>query len=126
MCILKKLLEVAVTQYQCICVLLALVSSWFDYNSSVASYMPIDLWLAAEREVDKLISIVAKDSAYSIQENTEDYDELLECSPDTEADSIIHIRGSIISFVDCLDDEFTRVCKIEGSHIHRVQLPFFY
>lgn len=112
--ILEKLLEVAVTQYQRIRVLLALVSSRFDYNSSVASYMPIDLWLVAEHEVDKLISIVAKDSAHSIQENTEDYDELLERSPDTEADGIVRIRGSIISFVDRLDDEFTKSLQNRG------------
>ena len=114
--ILEKLLKVAVTQYQCIRVLLALVSSWFDYNSSVASYMPIDLWLVAEHEVDKLISIVAKDSAHSIQENTEDYDELLERSPDTEADGIVRIRGSIISFVDRLDDEFTKSLQNIDPH----------
>jgi translation initiation factor 3 subunit C len=78
--------------------------------------MPIDLWLAAEREVDKLISIIAKDSTYSIQENTEDYDELLERSPDTEADGIVRIRGSIISFVDRLDDEFTKSLQNIDPH----------
>lgn len=114
--ILEKLLEVAVTPYQRIRVLLALVSSRFDYNSSVASYMPIELWLAAEREVDKLISIIAKDSAYSIQENTEDYDELLERSPDTEPGGVVRIRGSIISFVDRLDDEFTKSLQNIDPH----------
>ncbi|KAF8444513.1 eukaryotic translation initiation factor 3 subunit 8 [Boletus edulis BED1] len=114
--ILEKLLEVAVTSYQRIRVLLALVSSRFDYNSSMTSYMPIDLWVAAEREVDKLISIVAKESAYSIQETTEDYDELLERSPDTEPDSIVRIRGSIISFVDRLDDEFTKSLQNIDPH----------
>ncbi|KAH0827788.1 eukaryotic translation initiation factor 3 subunit 8 N-terminus-domain-containing protein [Lanmaoa asiatica] len=114
--ILEKLLEVAVTPYQRIRVLLALVSSRFDYNSSVASYMPIDLWLAAEREVDKLISISAQDSSYSVQENTEDYDELLERSPDTEPDGVVRIRGSIISFVDRLDDEFTKSLQNIDPH----------
>ncbi|KAF9241170.1 eukaryotic translation initiation factor 3 subunit 8 N-terminus-domain-containing protein [Melanogaster broomeanus] len=114
--ILEKLLEVAATAYQRIRVLLALVSSRFDYNSSIASYMPTDLWLAAEREVDQLISIVARDSAYSVQENTEDYDELLERSPATEPDGIVRIRGSIISFVDRLDDEFTKSLQNIDPH----------
>lgn len=114
--ILEKLLEVAVTPYQRIRVLLALVSSRFDYNSSMTTYMPIDIWLAAEREVDKLISIVAKDSSYSVQENTEDYDELLERSPDTEPDGVVRIRGSIISFVDRLDDEFTKSLQNIDPH----------
>ncbi|KIJ18790.1 hypothetical protein PAXINDRAFT_71260 [Paxillus involutus ATCC 200175] len=114
--ILEKLLEVAATPYQCIRVLLALVSSRFDYNSSLTSYMPIDFWLAAEREVDQLISIVARDSAYSVQENTEDYDELLERSPATEPDGVVRIRGSIISFVDRLDDEFTKSLQNIDPH----------
>ncbi|KAG6333562.1 hypothetical protein ID866_5524 [Astraeus odoratus] len=114
--ILEKLLEVAVTSYQRIRVLLALVSSRFDYNSSVANYMPIELWLAAQLEVDQLISIVASDTSYVVEENTEDYDELLERSPTTEPDNIVRIRGSIISFVDRLDDEFTKSLQNIDPH----------
>ncbi|PSR81124.1 hypothetical protein PHLCEN_2v6459 [Hermanssonia centrifuga] len=114
--ILEKLLEVAVTSYQRIRVLLALISSRFDYNSSVATHMPIDLWLSALREVDQLVAIVAQDPQYSVQEITEDYDELLERSPETEADGIVRIRGSIISFVDRLDDEFTKSLQNIDPH----------
>ncbi|KAG7090852.1 hypothetical protein E1B28_009934 [Marasmius oreades] len=114
--ILEQLLKVAVTSYQRIRVLLALVSSRFDYNSSTANYMPIDLWLSAQREVDQLVAIVASDSSYSIQEITEDYDELVERSPGTEKDGIVRVRGSIISFIDRLDDEFTRSLQNIDPH----------
>ncbi|KII92289.1 hypothetical protein PLICRDRAFT_133788 [Plicaturopsis crispa FD-325 SS-3] len=115
--ILEKLLEVAVTSYQRIRVLLALVSSRFDYNSSVATHMPIDLWLSAQREVDQLISIVAADSSYSIQEVTEDYDESIERHPSDEKEKgVVRIRGSIISFVDRLDDEFTKSLQNIDPH----------
>ncbi|KAH7927117.1 hypothetical protein BV22DRAFT_1061497 [Leucogyrophana mollusca] len=114
--ILEKLLEVAVTPYQRIRILLALVSSRFDYNSSVATFMPVDLWLSAQREVDQLISIVATDSSYSVQEATEEYDELLERTPATEKDGVVRVRGSIISFVDRLDDEFTRSLQNIDPH----------
>ena len=43
--ILEKLKEVAVTPYQKIRVLLALISGRFDYNP-MALYMPIDQWTA--------------------------------------------------------------------------------
>jgi translation initiation factor 3 subunit C len=43
--ILEKLKEVAVTPYQRIRVLLALISGRFDYNP-IAPYMPIDQWTA--------------------------------------------------------------------------------
>ncbi|KAH7888776.1 eukaryotic translation initiation factor 3 subunit 8 N-terminus-domain-containing protein [Phlebopus sp. FC_14] len=114
--ILEKLFEVAVTSYQRIRILLALVSSRFDYNSSVTTHMPIDLWLAAQREVDQLISLVAADASYSVQEITEDYDELLERSPATELGGVVRIRGSIISFVDRLDDEFTKSLQNIDPH----------
>ncbi|KAG1725043.1 eukaryotic translation initiation factor 3 subunit 8 N-terminus-domain-containing protein [Suillus lakei] len=114
--ILEKLLEVAVTSYQRIRILLALVSSRFDYNSSVTSYMPTDLWLSAQHEVDQLISIVVADSSYAVQEDTEDYDELVERHPATESDGVVRIRGSIISFVDRLDDEFTKSLQNIDPH----------
>ncbi|TBU31642.1 eukaryotic translation initiation factor 3 subunit 8 [Dichomitus squalens] len=114
--ILEKLLEVSVTSYQRIRVLLALIASRFDYNSSVATHMPVDLWVAAQREVDQLISIVANEPAYSIQEITDDYDELAERSPETEKDGIVRIRGSVISFVDRLDDEFTKSLQNIDPH----------
>ncbi|KAG6844342.1 hypothetical protein H0H87_007618 [Tephrocybe sp. NHM501043] len=113
--ILEKLLEVAATSYQRIRVLLALISSRFDYNSSVSTHMPIELWLHAQREVDQLVSIVASDGNYSIQEVTDDYDELVERSPVTEG-GVVRIRGSIISFIDRLDDEFTRSLQNIDPH----------
>jgi translation initiation factor 3 subunit C len=78
--------------------------------------MPIDLWLSAQREVDQLISIVVADSSYSVQEITEDYDELIERNPATENDGVVRIRGSIISFVDRLDDEFTKSLQNVDPH----------
>ena len=77
--------------------------------------MPIELWLAAQREVDQLVAIVATDSNYSIQEISDDYDELVERSPSTEK-GVVRIRGSIISFIDRLDDEFTRSLQNIDPH----------
>ncbi|KAI1795496.1 eukaryotic translation initiation factor 3 subunit 8 [Ganoderma leucocontextum] len=114
--ILEKLLEVSVTSYQRIRVLLALIASRFDYNSSVATHMPAELWSSAQREVDQLISIVATEPGYSIQEITEDYDDQAERSPATEKDGIVRIRGSVISFVDRLDDEFTKSLQNIDPH----------
>lgn len=79
--------------------------------------MPIELWLHAQREVDLLISIVASEPTYSVQEITEDYDELAERLPSDEKEKgIVRIRGSIISFVDRLDDEFTKSLQNIDPH----------
>ncbi|KIK67008.1 hypothetical protein GYMLUDRAFT_37040 [Collybiopsis luxurians FD-317 M1] len=114
--ILERLLEIATTSYQRIRVLLALISSRFDYNSSASSYMPTELWLSAQNEVDQLIVIIASNSAYIVQEITDDYDDLVERSPAAEKDGIVRIRGSIISFIDRLDDEFTRSLQNIDPH----------
>lgn len=112
---MERLLEVAVTTYQRIRVLLALLSSRFDYNSSVANHMPVELWLAAQKEVDQLVSIIAMNSGYAIQEATNDYDEMIERTPTTEND-VVRVRGSIISFIDRLDDEFTKSLQNIDPH----------
>lgn len=114
--ILERLLEIAVTSYQRIRVLLALISSRFDYNSSIATHMPTDLWLAAQREVDQLIGIVTEDTAYSVEELTDEYDELIERLPADEKDGVVKIRGSVISFIDRLDDEFTKSLQNIDPH----------
>ncbi|KAH9083346.1 eukaryotic translation initiation factor 3 subunit 8 N-terminus-domain-containing protein [Lactarius deliciosus] len=113
---LERLIEVAVTPYQRIRVLLALVSSRFDYNATVASYMPIEMWLSAQREIDSLIAILIENGSYSVQEITEEYDDLIERTPEGEKDGVVRIRGSIISFVDRLDDEFARSLQNLDPH----------
>ena len=113
--ILEKLLQVSTTTYQRIRVLLALISCRFDYSSSASSYMPVELWLAAQREVDELISIISASSDYSIQEIVDDYDELIERTPQSEG-GLVQIWGSFISFIDRLCDEFTRSLQHIDPH----------
>lgn len=78
--------------------------------------MPIDLWAAAQKEVDQLINTVATDDHYVVEEITPDYDESVDRTPDDEPDKIVRIRGSIISFVDRLDDEFTKSLQNIDPH----------
>jgi len=78
--------------------------------------MPVDLWVAAQKEVDQLINIVATDDHYTVEEITSDYDELAERTPDEEEGGIVRVRGSIISFVDRLDDEFTKSLQNIDPH----------
>lgn len=113
---LERVLAVAVTTYQQIRVLLALISSRFDYNPA-ASHMPNDAWLAAQKELDQLVKILINEPSYSVEEEVAfEYDELLERSPKTEEGGIVRIRGSVISFVDRLDDEFTRSLQNIDPH----------
>ena len=78
--------------------------------------MPVELWTSAQKEVDQLVGILVRNPQYAIQEITEDYDELLERSPETEKNGIVLVRGSIISFIDRLDDEFTKSLQHIDPH----------
>lgn len=78
--------------------------------------MPIELWLSAQREVDALINLLASEPQYSVVEMTTEYDELVERTPEKEPDNIVRIRGSIISFIDRLDDEFTKSLQNIDPH----------
>jgi hypothetical protein len=51
-----------------------------------------------------------------VEEIIPDYDELAERTPDDEKDGIVRVRGSIISFVDRLDDEFTKSLQNIDPH----------
>jgi translation initiation factor 3 subunit C len=78
--------------------------------------MPIEMWVSAQREIDSLIGILLGNDGYSVQEVTADYDDLVERTPEGEKDGVVRIRGSIISFVDRLDDEFTRSLQNLDPH----------
>ena len=96
--------------------MLALISARFDYNPS-ATHMPIEMWSSAQKEFDQLVLILVKEPEYSVEEVVdEEYDELIERTPKTEPRGVVRIRGSVISFVDRLDDEFTRSLQHIDPH----------
>ncbi|KAG4306508.1 hypothetical protein PORY_000496 [Pneumocystis oryctolagi] len=112
--ILEKLQEISVTQYHKICVLLAMISSKFDYSFGTASYMPIDHWKSAEADLKKLLDILEEDFSYIVLEDAEEYnDDIVPVSKEGET---IKIRGSIVSFVDKLDDELIRSLQNIDPH----------
>ena len=113
--ILEKVLSIASTPYSKIRVLLALISSLFDHNTSTHNYLPLDQWAAARTRLDELLDLLDEEPSYIVQEATEDYDEVEERSP-TEATSTIKIRGSILSLAERLDDEFIRSLKDIDPH----------
>ncbi|EJD37994.1 eukaryotic translation initiation factor 3 domain-containing protein [Auricularia subglabra TFB-10046 SS5] len=113
--ILEQTLEVANTTYKRIRVLLSLISSRFDYNVSASSYLPLELWTSAQKEVDQLIALLHSDTTYVVTEVVNEYDEMIERTPETE-NGPVSIRGSVISYVDRLDDEFTKSLQHIDPH----------
>jgi len=114
--ILERVLAIAATPYAKIRVLLALISSLFDYNTGTHAFLPLDQWSAARTRLDELFQLLQEESAsYVVQEQTEDYDEMEERAP-TPSAPIVKIRGSILSLAERLDDEFTKSLKDIDPH----------
>lgn len=78
--------------------------------------MPIDVWTAAQNEVNELVGILIAEPTYAVAEDPQlEYDESVERVP-TPEEPVIKVRGSIISSVDRLDEEFTRSLQNIDPH----------
>ncbi|KAG9061373.1 Translation initiation factor 3 subunit c [Linnemannia hyalina] len=113
--ILERLLVVANTPYQKIIVLLNLVSAQFDFATGVSGFMNIPLWKNAEKYLNSLLTILEANPLYIVKENVPDVD-------DEEKDRLpedgqpVLIQGSLVAFVDRLDDEFTKSLQNIDPH----------
>ncbi|KAJ2969014.1 hypothetical protein NQ176_g8887 [Zarea fungicola] len=114
--VMEKLLEIANTPYQKIRTLLALVSARFDLGSGTATAMPLDHWKAAEKELSTLLQLLSEEKEYIVVENAEEWDD--DEKPPTLAagEKYIKVPGSIVSYVERLDDELTRSLQNIDPH----------
>ncbi|KAF9180112.1 Translation initiation factor 3 subunit c [Haplosporangium sp. Z 767] len=113
--ILEKLLVVANTPYQKIRVLLGLISAQFDFAVGLSGYMNIPLWKKAEKYLNSLLTILESDHGYAVKENVpEEDDSDKDRSP--QNGETVFIQGSIIAFVERLDDEFTKSLQNIDPH----------
>ena len=114
---LIKLQNAAQTPYQRIRVVLALIASRFDYSSSANTYMPLDMWHQARSELASLLVLLSQNKEYIVLEETEDYDDQIERRPNENGEGpVVPVRGSVISFIDRLEDEFTKSLQNIDPH----------
>ncbi|KAF3162873.1 Translation initiation factor 3 subunit c [Orbilia oligospora] len=113
---MEKLLELAQTPYQKIRVLVALISTRYDLSSGVLSYMATDQWKAAEIELNTLLQVLEENPSWIIIENGDEWDDDEKSPPTPAPGEIFKISGSIISFVDRLDDELTKSLQNIDPH----------
>jgi translation initiation factor 3 subunit C len=114
--IMEKLYEVAVTPYQQIRVLLTLVSARFDLGTGGASSMPLEQWKAAEKDLSTLFDVLEKNEDHIVYEGADEWED--DEKPPTVADGekYIKVPGSIVSYVERLDDELTRSLQTIDPH----------
>ncbi|KAG0276146.1 Translation initiation factor 3 subunit c [Linnemannia exigua] len=113
--ILEKLLVVANSPYQKIRVLLALVSAQFDFAIGASGYMSIPLWKHADKYLNNLLTILEANPEYIIKENVPEEEETEKDRVSQNGEPVL-IQGSIVAFIDRLDDEFTKSLQNIDPH----------
>ncbi|KAI9793064.1 MAG: Translation initiation factor 3 subunit c [Peltula sp. TS41687] len=113
--VMEKLKEVAVSPYQKIRVLLALISTRFDVTTGSASFMSHDQWKLAEQEFGDLVELLRTHTNMAVLENAEEWEDD-EKQPTPSPGEILRIPGSIVSSVERLDDELTRSLQHIDPH----------
>ncbi|EEH45239.1 eukaryotic translation initiation factor 3 subunit C [Paracoccidioides brasiliensis Pb18] len=114
--IMEKLLEVATTPYQTIRVLLTLISTRFDLTvSSTANYMSTEQWNLAIQELGTLTATLEEHPEYIVTEGAEEWEDD-EKQPQLAPGETLKVPGSVVSFVERLDDELTRSLQHIDPH----------
>ncbi|EEH03969.1 eukaryotic translation initiation factor 3 [Histoplasma capsulatum G186AR] len=114
--IMERLQEVATTPYQSIRVLLTLISTRFDLtSSSTANYMSTEQWKLAVQELETLISTLEEYPEFIVTEGAEEWEDD-EKQPQLAPGETLKVPGSVVSFVERLDDELTRSLQHIDPH----------
>ncbi|KAF4595734.1 Eukaryotic translation initiation factor 3 subunit C [Ophiocordyceps camponoti-floridani] len=114
--VMEKLNEIANTPYQQIRVLLTLVSARFDIGSGTSNAMPLEHWKAAERELSSLLNILDTNHDYVVVENAEEWDDDEKPPTLQPGEKYIKVAGSVVSYVERLDDELVRSLQSIDPH----------
>ncbi|EEB09757.1 translation initiation factor eIF3c [Schizosaccharomyces japonicus yFS275] len=113
--ILEKLASVAVTDYQRLRVKVALISARFDLSPS-GQYMPVEQWNFALKELIEMLDVMDKNRKIVVVEDIEDDFEDDDNVAANAVDGVLRVQGSMISFLERLDDEFTRSLQMIDPH----------
>lgn len=113
--IMEKLYEVAATPYQRIRVLLTIISTRFDMTTGTQTFMSQEQWKAAEKEFGTLLSVLETSREYVVVETAEPWEDD-EKLPTVAEGGKFAIPGSVVSYVERLDDELTRSLQHIDPH----------
>lgn len=113
--IMEKLYQVAVTPYQRIRVLLTIISTRFDLSTGAQTYMSQEQWKSAEQELARLIQVLEENPEFVVVETAEEWEDD-DKAPVVAAGEKMKIPGSVVSYVERLDDELTRSLQHVDPH----------
>jgi translation initiation factor 3 subunit C len=114
--IMEELYKVAETPYLKIRVLQTLVSARFDLGAGTATSMPLEHWKAAERELFALLTLLETHKDHVVIEGAEEWDDDEKTPVLGPDDKYIKVPGSVVSYIERLDDELTRSLQNIDPH----------
>lgn len=111
---LESLVQSATSPYEKIIVLLMLIPLRFD--SATMAYMSVDQWDNTAKDINTLFEVLEQNTdSYRVLETAEALDDI-EVPPQPNAEGVREILGSVVSFVERLDDEFNRSLQVIDPH----------
>ncbi|TPX42426.1 hypothetical protein SeLEV6574_g05610 [Synchytrium endobioticum] len=113
---LKRLHEVAATAHAKIRVLLALIPAQFDSTLASLGFMNIEAWRNALQHISQLLALLEENPHIIVAEDAEGDDDETETDKKSKNGESIRLRGNVASFVDRLDDEFTKSLQNIDPH----------
>jgi len=113
--IMEELNKVAETPYLKIRVLQTLVSARFDLGSATTS-MPLEHWKAAEKELAALLTLLETHKDHVVIEGAEEWEDDDKVPVLGADDKYIKVPGSVVSYIERLDDELTRSLQSIDPH----------
>jgi translation initiation factor 3 subunit C len=113
---MEKLIEVATTPYQRIRIYLTLISTRFDLSTtSSATYMSAEQWKSADQEFGALLSVLEQHRNFIVSDGADEWEDD-EKQPQVAEGETFYIPGSIVSYIERLDDELTRSLQQIDPH----------
>lgn len=119
--ILQRLLEVSATTYQKIRVYLALIPARLDYSQNLTS-MPHDSWVSCMHEFDNFMQLLLDEPDYIVQEQTEDYDDMVDREPETKDGKVqrVGVAGGLVGILENLDNEVNPELTEPGTTLRNI------
>jgi len=113
--VMEKLLDVATNEYQRIRTLLVLIATRFDLSSGTGNTMAQEQWTLAQQEIQNLFETLEQNKHLVVIEGAEEWEDD-EKQPTIDPSQVFKIPGSVVSFVERLGDELTRVLQAIDPH----------
>ncbi|KAJ3137002.1 Translation initiation factor 3 subunit c, partial [Irineochytrium annulatum] len=113
---LTKCFEVANTLHQKVKVLLALIPAQFDHISITTGYMPVDVWKSCRANINTLFDFLDAHPNIIVSDLIDEDLDPAEGEKKVKEGENVTLRGSLFSFVDRLDEEFTKSLQNIDPH----------